>query len=79
MINLTNETDLIIDALKTKVETMTTAINEATNSNIGSDIVDLLKEKQDKLNELIDKIDNAMEEDDVYFALLTESEMEQLE
>jgi hypothetical protein len=79
MINLTNETDLIIDALKTKVETMTNAINESVNSNIDSGIVDLLKDKQNKLNDLLDQIENAIEEDDVYFALLTESEMEQLE
>ena len=79
MINLTNETDLIIDALKTRAESMTNVINEAVNENIDSSLVDLLKNKQDKLNDLVDRIESAQEEDYMYFALMTESEMEQVE
>lgn len=79
MINLTNYTDDIIDAIKFRSEKMTESINLAINSNLDEGIVETLKERQNKLNELTDKIESALEEEDVYIALLNDDERELLE
>lgn len=79
MINLTDYTDDIIEAIKFRSEKMTESINLAINNNLDESIVEALKERQDKLNELTDKIENAIEEENVQFALLNYDEMEQLE
>lgn len=79
MINLTDYTEDIIDAIKFRSEKMTESINIAINENLDESIVEALKERQDKLNELTDRIENAVEEEDVQFALLNNDEMEQIE
>lgn len=74
MINLTNNLNDITAAIKYKAEHLTETINEAINNNAGDNIVDLLKEEQDKLNDLYDKLENLQDEGYTNLGLLQDEE-----